>query len=126
MNASLRTFLYLCVCVTVRLAIALVTSLLHAQGAAAVPYFAVAVGFIWTALHRPPRGIFGGEAWWDQLRAFHAAIWACAAVCVLLNVCYAASVLLVIDVCVGGVLWGYSGSQQDDLLEPIFANDIII
>ena len=53
-------FLYLCVCVTAWLAIALVTSLLHAQGAAAVPYFAVAVGFIWTALYRPPRGFFGG------------------------------------------------------------------
>lgn len=119
MNASLRIFLFLCVCIPVRLTIALLTSMLHATGAASVLYFAVSVGFMWTAVHKPPRGLFGGDAWWANLRAFHAAVWLSAGVCVLLNVCYAASILLVLDVCVGGVAWSSTEHDEDTLTEPM-------
>ena len=112
-------FLFLCVCIPVRLAIALVTSLFHATGAACIPYFAVGVGFMWTAVHRPPRGLFGGEAWWANLRAFHAALWVSAGGCVLLNVCYAASILLVLDVGVGGVMWSSTKHDENTLIEPM-------
>jgi len=119
MNASLRIFLFLCVCIPVRLVIALLTSMLEAHGAACVPYFLVGVGFMWTAVHKPPRGLFGGDAWWANLRSFHAAVWLTAGVCVLLNVFYAASILLVVDVCVGGVAWSSTEHDEDALTEPM-------
>lgn len=127
MNDSLRIFLYLCVCIPIRILIALLTSMLQLQGVACVAFFVVSFRYVWTATHATSEGILGGEAWWAELRAFHAGSWLISAICVLAGFYYGATVILLLDVIVGGVMWGMSAQKKDELVQPIVdRSDIII
>lgn len=103
----MRTTLFFLVCIPVRLLIAALThtALPHVHPTVrvtlALPYFAVALGFVRTTLLDHHVGCFGGYAWWARNRPYHAALWFAAAVLVVCGEYMAAAGVLYGDVAFG-------------------------
>ena len=67
----------------------------------ALLYFAVALGFVRTAVLDNHIGCFGGYAWWAPNRPFHAVLWFVAAVLVVCQEYTGAAAVLYGDVVFG-------------------------
>lgn len=71
-----RTLLF-CVCIALRLAVALFAKRLRGDRLrwAGVVGTCVGIGFVWSYLNARKVGFFGGPVWWHGLRPVHAWLW---------------------------------------------------
>ena len=111
-----RTLLFLCLCIPSRCAIALCITFYQWQGIACLPLFGVSAVLLYTA-HTRPATCCGNPVWWDAWRAFHAAVWLVAAVCVAFGVFYAASAFLLLDTCLSGIAW--ATAEEPEIATPL-------
>ena len=124
-NMSSRTFLFWCVCIPVRVCIALFTCMLGILAdrltfafppfgtvmptwefhfGLSFPYLCVAIGFITTTHAKDNVGLFfGGKVWWAESRPLHAVMWMFAWGCVLSGAYEIAGVALGADVLAGAI-----------------------
>ena len=109
MKASI--FLTFIFSITLRGAIAVLTTLYNLTGVWSILYLFVGVAFVIAARKQP------ANSWWEHAYIFHAAIWTIASVCVAANTPWCATAFLILDATVGAILWGFVPEIEEQ--EPL-------
>lgn len=102
MDTRTRNLLFFLVCIPLRVGIALAASVyaIDYPIASAVLGGLVAVSFMYKAITQDTIGVFGGNAWWAEMRLAHATLYAAFAGMALMGE-PASFVPLVLDVAMG-------------------------
>ena len=109
MKASV--FLSFIFTISLRGAIAVMTTVYDLKGSWGLFYVFVGVAFVYAARNQP------ANSWWEHAYIFHASVWAIASVCVAAGTPWCATAFLILDATVGAILWGFKPETEEQ--EPL-------
>ena len=102
----MNIYLAFSLAISLRIAVAVLTSLYDLKSAWCFFYFVVGVAFVYTARKYPP------SSWWEYAYTFHGALWGVVGICVAVGTSWCATAFIILDTVVCAILWGFDTDTE--------------